>query len=103
MTPEGRVKKKLKDLLEPFGKSLYQYWPVGNGMGAPALDVIICFNGQFLSIELKAGKKQMTDRQVTTAGNINAAGGMTLMINEHEGWLELQSWLGRYDKQYADT
>lgn len=98
MTPEGRVKKRLKDVLEQYGDKVYQFWPMQNGMGAPALDVIICFNGRFLSIELKAGKKQMTDRQENTAGHIRTAGGMTLLINEIEGWLELQSWLGRYDK-----
>ncbi len=97
MTPEGKVKNRLKKLLEPYGKAVYQFWPMQNGMGAPALDVIICFNGHFLSVELKAGKKHMTERQETTAGHISSAGGMVLLINEFEGWLELQSWLGQHE------
>lgn len=97
MTPEGRVKDRLKKLLSAYGSELYQFWPMQNGMGAPALDVIICYNGFFLSIELKAGSKRMTQRQEVTAGHIKNAGGMTLLINEYEGWLELQSWLGKHE------
>ena len=98
MTPEGKVKKRLKNLLAPYGGAVYQFWPMQNGMGAPALDVILCFNGFFISIELKAGKKRMTERQEHTALQIRNAGGATLLINDFEGWLELQSWLGRHDK-----
>lgn len=97
-TPEGKVKARLKKMLEPYGDDVYQFWPMQNGMGAPALDVIICHKGAFLSIELKAGSKRMTERQAHTGGKISAAGGMVLLINEHEGWLELQSWLGQNER-----
>lgn len=92
MTPEGRTKKRLKALLNEFDY-VYQYWPVSNGMGAPALDVIVCANGYYLSIEVKAGSKGMTERQESTSTQIRRAGGKAMLINDNEGWLELTVWL----------
>ena len=92
MTPEGKTKKRLKALLNEY-RNVYQYWPVSNGMGAPALDVIVCANGHYLSIEVKAGDKSMTERQESTSMQIRRAGGTAMLINDNEGWLELTVWL----------
>lgn len=91
MTPEGKVKDKVKRILKANG--VYWHMPVQNGMGAPSLDFICCVSGYFLGIETKAGNKLPTERQKMTMREIEAAGGKTLLINETQGWEELESWI----------
>lgn len=90
MTPEGKVKANLKKSLNQYPQ-LYQFWPVQNGMGSPALDVIVCFKGRYISIEVKALKGSMTSRQEITADKIRVAGGDAFLINEDpDTWKKLK-------------
>jgi hypothetical protein len=90
LTPEGRTKKRLNKLLDEY--KVFRYMPVSNGMGAPALDYIICYNGLYAQIEVKAGKKDMTPRQKATASRVEYAGGRAFLYNdETDGGLE--AWL----------
>jgi len=93
MTPEGKVKAKVKALLKAHGA--YQHWPVLNGMGAPTLDCIGCHKGLFFGIETKAGSKKPTPLQETTMQKMRGAGAVVLLINEVEGMEELAQWLMR--------
>lgn len=93
MTPEGRVKDRLKKLLKEYG--VYWLMPVQNGMGAPALDFHCIHEGRGFCVETKAGNKKMTPRQENTASEIRAAKGLAFLINETEGWDELREWLTR--------
>lgn len=90
MTPEGKVKDKVKKLLQEFGA--YYFMPVQTGFGAPTIDFLACHNGRFLGIETKAPGKKPTPRQEVTMGRINAAGGKTLVIDGDTekllAWLE---------------
>jgi hypothetical protein len=84
-TPEGWVKKAVKELLECW--SVYYHMPVQNGMGKPSLDFICCVRGQFLSVETKAPGNSLTPRQALTAAEIGRAGGRVLRVAD---WGELQ-------------
>jgi len=66
MTPEGRIKAKVKRALATLGKR-YCFMPVQNGMGAPSLDFVNSIYGFFVAIETKTPGKQLTPRQKTTA------------------------------------
>ena len=72
MTPEGKVKDRLKKLLKGYDR-LYSHWPVMNGMGAPELDCNIIYNGYAVSIECKAPGESFTPRQKLTAAAKQAA------------------------------
>lgn len=74
MTPEGRVKKDLKELLDNYEK-IYIFNPVPYGYGKSSLDTLICFRGRFIAIEAKAPGKEPTPRQRFTTREIRAAGG----------------------------
>lgn len=76
MTPEGRVKAKLKKILG----GAYQFWPVQTGYGAATVDVLACIVGRFWGIECKAPGKKPTPRQLTTMKQIRAAGGRTFWV-----------------------
>lgn len=90
-TPEGKVKDRVKKLLQSYGA--YYHMVVTNGMGAPTLDFIGCYLGRFFAIETKAGSKQMTDRQELTAQVMREAGGTVFLINDETGVEPLKHWL----------
>lgn len=80
MTPEGKVKAKVKRLLDKF-KARYEFWPVPYGYGASTLDCLICFRGRFIAVETKAPGKKPTDRQKMIIQQILAAGGIALVVD----------------------
>ena len=80
MTPEGRVKAKVKRALATLPQK-YHLMPVQNGMGAPALDFYCCVSGFFVAIETKAPGKKLTPRQELTAKAIRGAGGFVFVID----------------------
>ena len=56
MTPEGKVKKKVKEYLKSIGA--WYYMPVSNGMGRVGCpDILVCYKGLFLAFETKAPGK----------------------------------------------
>lgn len=81
MTPEGAVKKMIKDELAKYGVRVYQHWPVLNGMGSPELDCNLIVNGYAVSIEAKAPGETMTKRQQDTTKNKRAAGGIVFEVD----------------------
>lgn len=82
MTPEARVKQRIKDVL--FVHNAYRVMPVSNGMGAHGIpDFLVCHCGRFIAIEAKAGKGQPTELQLSNLRQIEATGGVALVINEH--------------------
>lgn len=81
MTPEAKVKKKVRLILMDLGA--YQLTPIGTGfgsMGAP--DIIACVGGKFIGIECKAGKNKPTMLQQDNLKRIKDSGGMAVVINE---------------------
>jgi hypothetical protein len=78
-TPEGKIKAKVKKLLNRH--KVYSHMPVQNGMGSPTLDFVCCFLGAYLAIETKAPGKKPTPRQQKTMGQIRAAEGLALVVS----------------------
>lgn len=78
MTPEGKVKEKVKKVLNEFG--VYYHMPVQNGMGKPSLDFVCCHKGRFLAIETKTEKGKLTTRQQVTMEEMQKAGAIVLLI-----------------------
>lgn len=94
MTPEGRVKAKVKRTLTDHGA----YWlcPVQNGMGAPGLDFmhVQVLGCPVFAIETKAPGKKLTARQERTVAAIRAAGGTVFIIDGN--LKELENWIIKY-------
>lgn len=67
MTPESKVKAKVKKLLDSVG--VYYFMPVSNGMGVMGIfDIVCCVNTVFVGIECKAdAKKKPTPLQTRNA------------------------------------
>lgn len=89
MTPEGRVKARVKRVLDEH----HAYWfcPVQNGMGAPGLDFMhIQIKGvPVFAVETKAPGKKPTVRQERTIDSIRKAGGVVFVIDGDTEEMEL--------------
>lgn len=95
-TPEGAVKKMVKDFLglhQGVVGPIYQFMPVQGGFGAATLDFMCCHNGRFFAIETKAPGKSPTDRQTGIIAHMVSAGAKVFVISNDEGIMELRAWL----------
>src|SRR5712664_512782 len=80
MTPEGRVKAKVKKALDTLGTDVWRFMPVQTGFGSPALDYLLCIKGRFVAIETKAPGKKLPPLQEGTKAAMEAAGGIVLVV-----------------------
>ena len=82
MTPEGKVKKQVKEYLQGIGA--WYYMPVSNGMGRVGCpDILVCFRGFFMAFETKApGKiKNVTANQQREIDEIKRAYGLAHVVD----------------------
>jgi hypothetical protein len=90
MTPEGKVKKKIKEYLVTTGA--WYYMPVSNGMGrAGCPDILVCYKGNFLAFEVKAPGKvnNTTANQDREIADINRAEGIAIVVDNVEQVMEV--------------
>ena len=81
LTPEAKVKAKVRRLLE--AASVYYFMPATGGYGRSGVpDIVGCCDGKFFAIECKAGKGKTTALQDNELRKIKEAGGIALVINE---------------------
>jgi hypothetical protein len=82
LTPERKVKNKCVEILKEH--DAYHFFPASNGLGRAGIpDIIVCAHGYFVAIECKAGKGKTTALQDRELQRIRGAGGVSLVINEH--------------------
>lgn len=81
MTPEGKVKDKVKKVLKEL--EAYYVMPATGGYGSSgAPDFLVCYEGRFFGIECKAADNQPTALQLKHLTDIRKAGGLAIVINE---------------------
>lgn len=83
MTPEAKVKKQVRAILDSLGA--YYSMPVTGGYGRQgAPDFLVCYQGKFIGIETKAGKGKTTKLQELNLQKIRDTGGLALVIYEDD-------------------
>lgn len=80
-TPENKVKNEIKKVIEKYGATIDSFWPVPSGYGESHLDCILCVNGVYVAIEVKAPGKKPTPRQRFRIGTVGRANGIALVID----------------------
>lgn len=86
MTPEKWVKERVKRALREAG--VWYCCPHGAGYGLPGIPDFICAvprpsgPAQFLAIETKAGKNGLSSHQEARRREIEAVGGMYMVVRE---------------------
>ena len=80
-TPESKVKKQVKKILDDLGA--YHFSPMTAGFGRSGVpDIIACYKGKFIGIECKAGKNEPTLLQKHNMKMIQQNKGLAIVINE---------------------
>jgi hypothetical protein len=78
-TPEGKVKTKVKEILERY--KIYYFMPVKHLYGRAGIgDFICCVNSKFLSIETKSKDGTVTELQDEDFKNVRKSKGLKLLI-----------------------
>lgn len=91
MTPEKKVKDKVKKVLNKVG--CYYFFPATGGYGKSGVpDIVVCFRGHFIGIECKSGSNKPTALQELNLQQIKDNGGESIVINE-ENLDDLEGWL----------
>ncbi len=93
MTPEGKIKKRLTEMLKAH--KVWYFYPAANGMGRAGIpDVVAIVDGQFIGIECKADEtKKPTALQLQCAKQIREAGGYWFLINGDLSLEQLDKWI----------
>lgn len=92
MTPEGKVKAKVKKILN--GADAYYFMPVQTGYGSPTLDFLGFHRGNGFAIETKALGKKPTRRQEAIIHDIELSGASVFVIDGADGSYDwLTQWL----------
>ena len=77
MTPEAKVKKAVKKMLDDRGA--YYFMPATGGYGRSGVpDIVACFNSIFIGIECKSGSNKPTALQEAELRKISAVGVINL-------------------------
>ena len=81
MTPEAKVKAKVRKILDEMGA--YYTMPVTGGYGNSGVpDFVGCLRGKFFGVECKANGGKPTALQLKHLNDIRCAGGIALVIDE---------------------
>lgn len=80
MTPEGKVKLKLKKILDKLGA--YYFFPATGGYGRNGVpDVVGCIAGKLFAVECKAVGGKPTALQLRELEKIRRAGGIAFIYD----------------------
>jgi len=80
MTPEAKVKKQVKEILDRH--NAYYFMPATGGYGASGVpDIVACINGMFVGIECKADGNQPTKLQLKHLNDIADSGGLAFTVD----------------------
>ena len=80
-TPENKVKKRVKKILDDLGA--YHFSPMMDGYGRSGVpDIIACYKGKFIGIECKAGDNNPTLLQLRNIEDIKRNNGLAIVVNE---------------------
>jgi hypothetical protein len=98
-TPEGKIKKKVSDLLKST-PGCYYFMPVPGGFGMTTLDYVGCYRGMFFAIETKKPGGKPTPRQNQIIGTMQAANAAVFVIDGDT--TELAAWFSKVRVRTAD-
>lgn len=91
-TPETKLKKEAKKLLDKLGPDCWYFKVLGSpGQKAGVPDLVGCYKGKFFAPELKVAPNKPSDKQLHEIRKITAAGGASAVIwsiDEFKEWME---------------
>ena len=80
MAAEKNFENRVKAFLKEQGCWVLKYWGGGQFTKAGIPDLLVCCNGHFLAVELKAANGRPSPLQLHTIEKIGKAGGTALVL-----------------------
>ena len=77
---EKQFENKVKAFLKDQGCYFIKYWGGGQFTKAGVPDLLVCCNGRFLGVELKASGGKPTELQLHHLDQIRKAGGIGILL-----------------------
>lgn len=77
---ESNFKKQVINFLKSKGCYVIKYWGGGKFTKAGVPDLLVCCNGKFLGVELKAPKGDPSKLQLYNLDLINKSGGIGILL-----------------------
>lgn len=88
MAKEKNLENKIKDFLKK--NNIYHFKTKGGIYGTIGLpDLVICFNGKFVGLELKSKKGKVSLQQYKNGAKITENKGIFAVIDDYDDFLEL--------------
>jgi hypothetical protein len=82
LTPERKVKDKVKKVLKELGA--YYAMPATGGYGSSGVpDFLVCYRGRFFGLECKANGGKPTALQEKNLEDIRKNDGVAFVVHEH--------------------
>lgn len=80
MAAEKQFETKVKKFLKTKGCWSLKYWGGASYTKSGIPDLLVCCNGQFLGVELKAPKGRPSDLQIYNLREIDRSGGYAILL-----------------------
>lgn len=80
MAAEKVFENRLKKYLKSKGAWLVKYWGGGVYTQAGIPDLLVCYKGKFIGIEVKAETGHASELQLRTIDDIKKAGGIAFVL-----------------------
>jgi Holliday junction resolvase len=81
MTPEGKVKRKVVEVLKKH--DVWYFFPANNGFGKSGIpDIIAIVDGHFIGVEVKSATGKPTELQKICGKQIEKAGGTWMVVSD---------------------
>lgn len=97
MAAEKNFENRVKKFLKEQGCWFIKYWGGGQFTKSGIPDLLICCNGHFLAVELKAPKGKPSELQKYTIGKIKEAGGIAIVLYP-DGFAEFKQLIAELAK-----
>ena len=81
MDKEKNLENRVKAFLKDEGVWYVKYWGGGGFTRAGVPDLLICCNGVFLGVELKASRGKPSDLQMVELHRIRDSGGLAVLLS----------------------
>lgn len=99
MAAEKNFENKIKKYLEELGAWQIKYWAGSQFTKSGVPDLIVCLNGYFVAIEVKAQNGKPSELQLYNIDKIREAGGFAFVVYP-SAWEELKEILNDLSKGY---
>lgn len=80
MAKEKDLEDRVKDFLKDNGCWYIKYWGGGGFTKSGIPDLLVCCDGVFLGVELKAAKGKPSDLQLKQLHRIRDSGGLAILL-----------------------